>query len=137
MPDIGSTNLTDIQFLQSKADAGDLIIVNATVTAPGAGVVLVSYTPPNGRTFVLLKGKVTGYMGNTANHQYYLRNNTTRQDSVQSIAASQTGDVGIKNGEFSLVGDVLVGDGVKTYDIYNVVSTPSSVIEVTITGYLE
>src|SRR6267143_543869 len=97
----------DLKDLQLKSDSGNLVIVTGSATGTGA---VASYTPANGKTFVLYKAKARIYAVNIGNFAE----------------------------EFVIRGDTLAGDGVKTYDInISSISGAGNTIYATLEGYLE
>lgn len=130
MPDIGSPNLTEIQFLQSKSDAGNLIMVNGSISS--ATGVITSYTPASSTTFVVVMAKINWTVG-TGSSTTQLRNNTTVRETSTGVMGSGQQPY---NYEYIIRGDTLVGDGAKTYDLNCSANTGQTIYGV-ILGYLE
>ena len=130
-------DMGDLQFLQQKSDAGNLIIVTGNRNTAG---VIVSYTVPNGKTFVLYKAKTDVKVTTITNDNMDLRNNgIIRDTNISTISGNTFNGVASATAvseQFIIEGDTLVGDGVKTFDINLSVSGGNTVYG-TIIGYLE
>jgi hypothetical protein len=132
MPDFGESQ-TEIEFLQSKSDSSNLIIVAGSGTTTGA---FVTYTPASGKTFVLVGAKVVLNCTSTNPVDVQLRNNGAVRELAFGLAATSAG-ISSFGYEYVTRGDTLVGDGAKTYDLNVSVNTDSHRFAGTIEGYLE
>lgn len=136
MGDSGSWGQNELLFLQSKADAGNLIIVTGSVTSNG---VVISYTPATGKTFVLYMAKVTIITSDTATVKttIQLRNNTTVKDTIGFGFNANTLTPTDWNKKFIIKGDILIGNSSNTYDINLSGISANAIVYGTIIGYLE
>ena len=112
----------DLEFLKRKLDNSE--IVNVVGTATGTGVI-VSYTPASGKTFYLVAASLVTQL-NDLNADCLViaqvRNDTTVKDYMlcnNETKASGSGVGGASGGQKtkSVIMDMLIGNGAKSYDI--------------------
>ena len=125
--------MSEVQFLQAKSDGGSMINVTASVTSPGNNVVICSYTPATGTTFVLFSGEVVTQGLSATADLVELRNNGT----VRGIIPVSGGNTGPTIAKFANKGDTLIGNSTETYDIFNLNTVAGIIVGATLTGYLE
>lgn len=117
----GTATLSEVQFLQSKADAGKLIFASGSTGT--VSTVVCSYTPANATTFVLYQAKAQNLQlyTSTTGLEVRLRNNgTMREVLIGTAVINGAGVAFTNNSQFSSTkGDILVGNGALTYDIFN------------------
>lgn len=119
-------NLPDIAFLAVQALAGNIIIAIGATSTTG---VMVSYTPANGKRFIILNCGVIQDTNRSITTAYVLvRNNGVQHDLLFSTIGNQNKDV--------ISGDILIGNGILTYDMYLYQSPILASVTATFKGFI-
>jgi len=123
-------DMGDLEFLQTKEDAGDLLSSTGTVNNTGTAA---SITPANGKTFYLTSASFTLESGITGGDVIQLQNDgvviDTKQVAIPTTNASHTVP-------FTNIMRSLVGDGIKIYRIIATTSTAPSNTSGSLEGYV-
>ena len=120
------TNLPEIAYLAVQALLGNIIIVIGSTGAVGT---ITSYTPAIGKRFMILSYHAL----NSPIRSIYsvgvdIRNNGTINDVILQYPITANSD--------TIKGDSLLGDGVKTYDMYLSVALPVGAVTSTMKGII-
>ena len=97
---------SDIQFLKKLADEGK--VINRSATTSDNATVVVTFAPPNGSTFYLLKTSCTGANGGDVFLEF---TNPTELIDEQAFPAVNT------NVQFTITNVSLVGNGSRALQI--------------------
>lgn len=129
-----AASLSDLEFLRDKSLAGDLITVNGT-TGAVAPVTVLSIIPAINKTFFIVSHTFT--MNNRTTTDVInlkLQNDGVDKDDVviQHLAQATTVIEGKR-----IVGDLLIGDGVRAYRIQKSTGAVNHIAMGTVMGWIQ
>lgn len=123
----------DLEFLQTKEDAGDLFSNHGSLVAASGTV--VSITPASGKTFYPTSASITVAFTGVAstNYQVEFQNDGTKIDRVRLSQAASAATI---KKQFYNIMRKLLGDGIKVYRIQLTSGSVNEEINGSIEGYV-
>ena len=133
MPDLGEIiTLSALEFLRDKEKNGDLVSSTGQ-TGLVAPVTVTSIVPALGKTFFIAKSSHIHTGAAIVLAESVLQNDGTDKDIKRSAL---TADL-TRFFEGTIIGDSMVGDGVRIYRIQKTVGAVNNVMSGTILGWIE
>ncbi len=136
MPDLGELeqSLSALEFLRDKELAGDLVTSTGLIT--GAAPLTVAFiTPAAGKTFFIAKSSHV-FSGNVVGGGI-IESELQNDGTVKDIKRAKVDNVDTVFIDGTIVGDSLVGDGVKTYRIQKTVGIANLDVAATLMGWIQ
>jgi len=131
----------DIAFLRNRSREGNLVIVTANLN--NAVGEILNFIPPTGKTFFLYKAGITSNTTPSTNTNKQCRVEVRNDGNVVDYLAGSSfidnlgagGGANIAKTETTIMGDKLIGDGIKKYSMQAQVN--GLACHATLTGWLE
>lgn len=157
---LGVTDLSDLQFIQDRVDAGEWLEAHGAINAITNEIAI---TPANGKTLYMYRGKIVisthtnppaignqtsstivndrvkaafkidGTIKDTTNIGIVM--NATTNNASQAAASGSSGNGTIGDGRLDIAGLSLVGDGIQDVTIENTLDAGSA--DATMSGWIK